>query len=46
LVHLAVARRGMPTLHLEPRLGDIGRGPIRMATVEAALALLRRALAS
>jgi nicotinamide-nucleotide amidase len=46
LVHLAVARRSMPTLHLELRLGDSGRGPIRMATVEAALALLRRALAS
>ena len=45
LVHLAAARRGAPTLHQELRLGDIGRGPIRMATVEAALVLLRRGLA-
>jgi nicotinamide-nucleotide amidase len=45
LVHLGLARRGAPTLHEELRLGDIGRGPIRMATVDAALALLRRGLA-
>ena len=44
LVHLAVARRGGSTVHQELRLGDLGRGPIRMATVEAALALLRRGL--
>jgi nicotinamide-nucleotide amidase len=42
LVHLGLARRNAPTLHQELRLGDIGRGPIRMATVEAALALLQR----
>jgi len=46
LVHLAVARRGMPTLHQELRLGDIGRGPIRLATVDAALTLIRRGVAS
>jgi nicotinamide-nucleotide amidase len=45
LVHLGLARHGAATLHQELRLGDIGRGPIRMATVEAALALLRRGLA-
>jgi nicotinamide-nucleotide amidase len=45
LVHLGLARRGGGTLHLELRLGDIGRGPIRMATVEAALALARSGLA-
>jgi nicotinamide-nucleotide amidase len=44
LVHLAVGRQGGSTLHQELRLGDLGRGPIRMATVEAALALLRRGL--
>jgi nicotinamide-nucleotide amidase len=44
LVHVAVARRGGSTVHQELRLGDLGRGPIRMATVEAALALLRRGL--
>jgi nicotinamide-nucleotide amidase len=42
LVYLAVARRSTPTLHQELRLGDIGRGPIRMAIVGAALALIRR----
>lgn len=46
LVHLAAARHGMPTLHQEIRLGDIGRGPVRLATVATALALLRRALTS
>ncbi len=46
LVHLAVARRSMPTLHQELRLGDIGRGPIRAAAVESALALIRRGIAS
>ena len=45
LVHLAVARGGATTLHQELRLGDMGRGPIRMATLEAALVLLRRGLA-
>jgi nicotinamide-nucleotide amidase len=44
LVHLAVARRAGSTSHQELRVGDLGRGPIRMATVEAALALLRRGL--
>jgi nicotinamide-nucleotide amidase len=44
LVHVAVARRGGSTVHQELRLGDLGREPIRMATVEAALALLRRGL--
>jgi nicotinamide-nucleotide amidase len=46
LVHLGLASRSMPTQHQELRLGDIGRGPIRMATVDAALALIRRGLKS
>jgi nicotinamide-nucleotide amidase len=46
LVHLGLARTGTRTLHKELRLGDIGRGPIRLASVEAALALLRRGLES
>jgi nicotinamide-nucleotide amidase len=45
LVHLGLAQRDGPTLHQELRLGDIGRGPIRIATVEAALALIRSGLA-
>jgi nicotinamide-nucleotide amidase len=41
LVHLAAARRGGPLLQKEIRLGDIGRGAIRLATVGEALALVR-----
>lgn len=40
LVHLAVARTGQAIRHRECRFGDIGRSPIRMATVAAALELL------
>lgn len=44
LVHIAAARKGAETLHEEHLFGDIGRGPIRMASVEAALLLLLRLL--
>jgi nicotinamide-nucleotide amidase len=44
LVHFAAARRGGATLTDVQRFGDIGRHEIRMASVEAALNLLRRAL--
>ncbi len=45
LVHLAAAlRTGHPPVHQECRFGDIGRSPVRLATVAAALALLRRAM--
>jgi nicotinamide-nucleotide amidase len=40
LVHMAAARAGRPSLHRECRFGDIGRGPIRTRTVEAALRLV------
>jgi nicotinamide-nucleotide amidase len=40
LVHIAAARAGEQTLHRECRFGDIGRGAVRLATVEAALKLL------
>jgi nicotinamide-nucleotide amidase len=43
LVHLAAARLGRPPLHQECRFGDIGRYQIRIKSVEAALALIRRA---
>ena len=44
LVHIAAARNGgEPTLHQECRFGDIGRGPIRLASVEVALQLISRA---
>jgi nicotinamide-nucleotide amidase len=49
LVHLAAARAltaGVTVLHQECRFGDIGRDGVRIQSVEAALALLRRALTS
>jgi len=46
LVHLAVARTGSATLHQEFRFGNIGRGQVRLKSVEVALSLLRRALES
>jgi nicotinamide-nucleotide amidase len=45
VVHLAVARRKGGTLHRECRFGDIGRGRIRLNSVEVALSLLGLALA-
>jgi nicotinamide-nucleotide amidase len=45
LVHIAAARRGGPTLHREYRFGDIGRGAVRLAGVEAALQLAARVAA-
>ena len=43
LVYIAVARKGGDVLIRECRFGDIGRGPIRIATVDAALQLISRA---
>jgi nicotinamide-nucleotide amidase len=42
LVHLAAARRGGATLHVERRYGDLGRTGIRAAAVLDALDLLAR----
>jgi nicotinamide-nucleotide amidase len=44
LVHLAAAARGRPTLHEEARFGDIGRSPVRLATVIKAMELIGQAL--
>ncbi|HYS46409.1 MAG TPA: CinA family protein [Rhizomicrobium sp.] len=44
LVHIAVARAGEATLHRECRFGDIGRGEIRLASVEVALEMLQQLL--
>jgi nicotinamide-nucleotide amidase len=44
LVHFAVARRGGNTVHREARFGDIGREPVRLESVRAALALLAEGL--
>jgi nicotinamide-nucleotide amidase len=43
LVHVAAMRKGGEILHRECRFGAIGRGPIRLASVEAALQLISRA---
>ena len=42
LVHLAGARKGHDTLHAPQQFGDIGRTEIRLKSLEAGLALLRR----
>lgn len=44
LVHMAAARDRGATLHEKHLFGDIGRGEIRMASVEAALRLLLKLL--
>lgn len=42
LVHIAAAREGRSILHEVHRFGDIGRGAVRLASVDAALLLLQR----
>lgn len=37
LVHCAAARRGVPTVHRELRLGDFGRDAVRLETVRVAV---------
>ncbi len=44
LVHIACARQGFATLHQECRFGAQPRETIRLATVQAALALVLQAL--
>src|SRR3954447_12673664 len=46
LVHVALARRGRPTIHREEHFGSIGRGPVRVKSLKAMLDLLEQALAS
>jgi len=43
LVWFACARRGVPTIGREERLGEIGRGNVRLASVNVALEMLERA---
>ncbi len=40
LVHFGAALKGGQIVHLERRFGDIGRSPIRLASVKAALSLI------
>jgi nicotinamide-nucleotide amidase len=44
LVHFACARRGKPTVAREERFGEIGRGAVRIASVDVGLGLLEAAL--
>lgn len=44
LVHLACARRGGGTAHRDLHLGDIGRGPVRIAAIRTALDMMMEAL--
>ncbi len=44
LVHLAVARKGQRTLHIERRFGDPGRTAIRLESVREALDLVAAAV--
>jgi nicotinamide-nucleotide amidase len=44
LVHIAAARENRSILHEAHRFGDIGRGEVRLRSVEAALILLQRLL--
>lgn len=46
LVHIAALRKGGDVVHQECRFGAIGRGPIRLASVEVALQLISRAAAA
>lgn len=40
LVHIAAARKGADLVHRECRFGDIGRGAVRIATLDVALEML------
>lgn len=46
LVHFACAADGQPTTHREEHFGDIGRGPVRIAALRIALAMIGAALDS
>jgi nicotinamide-nucleotide amidase len=46
LVHFALARRGGPTVHVERRFGDRGRGAVRLAAVAEALGLVEASLSA
>lgn len=44
LVHFAVAAVGAPTQHEEHHFGDVGRGPVRLECLRAALRMMERAV--
>jgi nicotinamide-nucleotide amidase len=45
LVHFALARRGRPTVHREEHFGALGRGAVRVKSLEAMLEMLEQSLA-
>lgn len=45
LIHLACARTGRESLHREAHFGPRGRGPNRIAAMDAAVAMMRQMLA-
>lgn len=44
LVHFGLARKGMPTVHLERRYGNLGRETVRFSAVADAVSLLEQAI--
>jgi nicotinamide-nucleotide amidase len=46
LVHMALARRGGPTVHREEHFGAVGRGQVRVRSLKAMLEMLEQSLAS
>jgi nicotinamide-nucleotide amidase len=44
LVHVALARRNGPTMHRAEHFGAIGRGPVRVKSLEVMLDMLNQAL--
>ena len=44
LVHMALARRGRPTVHREEHYGAIGRGPVRVKSLKTMLEMLEQSL--
>lgn len=44
LVHVALARRGMPTIHRVEHFGALGRGPVRVKSMEVMLEMLEQTL--
>ena len=46
LVHMALARRGGETMHRVAHYGPIGRGPVRIRSLETMLEMLEEALSA
>lgn len=44
LVHMALARRGTPTMHRVEHFGALGRGPVRVKSLKVMLDMLEQAL--